>query len=229
MKCLPLLITAAVLGAVSLNAQTTTYTVEPVNCGFYNPAAYNCPELHITGPSGTNRIGYQPLYNGQKNILEFFGVDGLDKAVVTSIVTAWNGTADVQTVLFTGVDSSNVMFNGISVIYYTTYHSGGGGGRGGGGAGTRWVVSGGKLIVARSPTTGGSATTGTVGRGITLPSKGATPDFALHTCTYGQLVSGPYPADDFFHEFISSWWYGSGCWEEGKVVWIEYQFPLPTQ
>lgn len=143
---LALLVCMAV--AVSLNAQT--FTVNPVNCGFYNTATYYCPPMTVTGPSGVaHKFFYELLYNGRLNLMKFDASEGLGSANVLTITTYFDGTRYAQTLTFQGVDSTGVVFTGSSNIFYTTYFSSGGGGKGGGGAGERWRVTGGDFTVKR--------------------------------------------------------------------------------
>lgn len=149
----PTLLTLALAVAIApVFSHAQTFTVNPVNCGFYNTATYYCPTMTVTDSAGVSHsVFYEPLYNGRLNLLGFGALDGLGLAAVESITTASivtsQGVVYTQTTAFTGLRADGTIYDGSSVITYTIYSSRGGGGRGGGGSGTRWIVTGGTITV----------------------------------------------------------------------------------
>lgn len=152
MKFPTLLNLALAVAIAPVVSHAQTFTVNPINCGFYNTATYYCPPMTVNDSSGlVTRVFYEPLNNGKLNLLGFGTLDGLGLAAVRNITTtsfvASQAVVYTQATAFTGVRSDGTIYNGSSIITYTLYSSRGGGGKGGGGAGTRWVVTGGMITV----------------------------------------------------------------------------------
>ncbi len=145
-----LALTAAFLAALTVNAQTTDFTLSTHNCGVYNAAQPYCYGIPIASDAtqGAIWIDYRttvyppgfPLAGYYGFIL--FGGDyaGLGEAKVLNI----QPDGSLQ---FSGSDSNGVTYYGVVSYTFSTYR-GCVGGRGGG-CRTYWIITGGSMSVTK--------------------------------------------------------------------------------
>lgn len=159
---LPLLMIAAVLGAVSIHAQTTTLAIDaPFFCGTY-ASPQRCFNLPVTvtdeqtgqpvGPSGAITVSYYPPgYYVGGSIRDYGYVQfkddflGLANPASDARITAVNADGDL---LIDGIDDQGLPFAGVLSYTYTTKRITVCSGRGC--AHSVWTITGGTLTIHRS-------------------------------------------------------------------------------
>lgn len=111
---------AFTLGVVVSAQTTTTYNLAvPTACGAMS-ANYHCTVQAIT-PLGPNAIGYDPYYNGQPNIVQFFTADSELGAFGIARIDSVTATGPFNTVS-SGVPNQINYYSMSSYTQKSTFH-----------------------------------------------------------------------------------------------------------